>query len=156
MMFHLKHNNTMSLLKFYPADNELGTVSDVWNALLGEAAYFPQSSSKPSVYSKVKVNVREEDSRFEVEVEAPGRKKEDFKLTLDEGVLTIASEEKAENETEKDGYKVREFRASKFSRSFRLPRNIDLGNVEAAYNDGILLISLPKLAEKQPKLLEVK
>ena len=99
------------------------------------------------------VNVKETDNEFEIEVAAPGMKKDDFKVSYDNGRLTISSEKKEEKES-KDDKKVtrREFSYQSFQRSFTVAENvIDYEKIAASYKDGILYIKLPKLDEVKPK-----
>ncbi len=101
------------------------------------------------------VNIHESDDNFLVAVAAPGKLREDFKIELDNDVLTISSEEKKENETsEKKGrYTRREFSYSTFKRAFSLPETVDNEKISASYNNGVLEINLPKREEAkvQPK-----
>lgn len=99
------------------------------------------------------VNVKEEDKGFHIEMAAPGLKKEDFKIELENDVLKISAEFNEENNTEEQGqYSRREFRYASFSRSFRLPENtVDSEKINASYQDGILMIEVPKREEAQPK-----
>ncbi|MEL6592585.1 MAG: Hsp20/alpha crystallin family protein, partial [Bacteroidota bacterium] len=98
------------------------------------------------------VNVKEEDDKFLLEVSAPGRNKEDFKLEVNNKVLTISSEWKEENETEKAGkYTRREFRYGSFQRSFTLPNTVEGENIKAHYENGVLLLTLPKREEAKDK-----
>lgn len=103
------------------------------------------------------VNVKETENEFVLEVAAPGMKKEDIQLELDDQVLTISSEKKEEKETEseKEKFTLREFSYSSFKRSFTLPESIDSSKIAADYTDGVLKIELPKREEAkvQPKRL---
>ena len=103
-----------------------------------------------------RVDVREDAEHVYVEAELPGLAKEDLKITLEDGVLTIAGEKKLENEEEREGYQVRERRYGKFSRRFELPSVVDEGKVRANLKDGVLLVTLDKRAEVRPKRIEVK
>lgn len=100
------------------------------------------------------VNIKEDDNSFELEVAAPGMKKSDFKIDLDNDVLTISSEkkeEKSENDNNK-GYSRREFSYTSFERSFTLPENqVDYDKISAKYEDGVLRIALPKREEAKVK-----
>ena len=98
------------------------------------------------------VNVRESENEYELEVAAPGMKKDSFKVNLDKDQLTISSEWKDEKK-EKDGdYTRREFSYQSFQRSFTIPDNlVDGEKISAKYNDGILNIKLPKREEAKPK-----
>ncbi len=98
------------------------------------------------------VNIKESEDGFEVEMAAPGFDKGDFKIEVNENVLTISSEVKAENE-EKEGevYTKKEFSYQSFTRSFTLPEMVDEDNISAKYENGILRISIPKKEEAKPK-----
>ena len=98
------------------------------------------------------VNIRENDQEFTIEVAAPGMKKDDFNINLDNNQLCISSETKNETENKEENYSRKEFSYQSFSRSFRLPVNlIDNNKISAKYNDGILCVSLPKKEEAKPK-----
>ncbi len=98
------------------------------------------------------VNVRENDNEYIIEVAAPGMKKNDFNVSVDNNQLNISSERKEEKESKDEKFSRREFCYQSFHRSFQLP--IDLVNgdkISAKYNDGILNIRLPKKEEAKPK-----
>ncbi|MFZ5429760.1 MAG: Hsp20/alpha crystallin family protein [Bacteroidota bacterium] len=99
------------------------------------------------------VNVKESDDAFEIEVAAPGMNKEDFKVNLENNVLTISSEKKEERKKEEKGqYTRREFSYQSFQRSFTIPENLVEGDqISAKYCDGLLCIHLPKKEEVKPK-----
>ena len=92
------------------------------------------------------VNIAENDDSFILEVAAPGKTKKDFNLELDNGVLTISSEDKKENETKENGgrFTRREFSYSSFKRAFSLPETVEADKITAQYKEGVLVINLPK------------
>ena len=98
------------------------------------------------------VNVKEKKDGFEIEMSAPGLKKEDFNVELNNNVLTISCEKKEEEETkDEDGrYTRREFMYQSFSRSFNLPDTIDPEKIDAKYEDGILKLIVPKVEKVLP------
>jgi HSP20 family protein len=100
-------------------------------------------------FSTPAVNVKETEGAFEVEVAAPGLKKDDFTINLDRKVLTISSkkEEKQEEKDEEGNYTRREFSYRSFARSFTLPELVDEEKITASYEDGVLLITIPKKEE---------
>jgi HSP20 family protein len=105
------------------------------------------------------VNVRETDKAFEVEVAAPGLTKKDFKITAENGLLTISSERNEEREEKEKDYTRKEFSYSAFSRSFSLPENINEDDIKARYEDGILKLDISKKMINEPKTkraIEVK
>ncbi len=108
----------------------------------------------------VPVNVKETDKQYEVAVIAPGLKKEDFKIHVQNDRLTISFEHQEESsEEDKDkGWIRKEYRQQSFSRSFTLDDTVDAGKIDARYNDGILLLNLPKKEGTAPvsKTIEVR
>ena len=101
------------------------------------------------------VNVVETDKSFDMEVAAPGMKKEDIDVSLHEGTLTVSGERKSERE-EKDGETFRSERFyGRFQRSVLLPTKVAADKVNASYKDGILTVTLPKTEEAKPKQIQV-
>lgn len=90
------------------------------------------------------VNVIETDTGYNLELAAPGMKKEDFNVEIKNGMLTISAETKKEAEEKKENYARREFSYHAFSRAFRLPENAMTEKVDATYADGVLKLMLPK------------
>lgn len=99
------------------------------------------------------VNVKENDEAFEIEVAAPGMTKNDFRVSLENNLLTISSEKKEERKEEEKGrFTRREFSYQSFQRSFTVPENLVEGDkISAKYCEGILCITLPKKEEIKPK-----
>ena len=91
------------------------------------------------------VNISEEKETFLVEVAVPGMKKDDFKISMDEGMLTISAETESEKETKVTNFPRREYNFETFERSFRLPENVAEENVLAKYENGVLKIQLNKV-----------
>ena len=107
------------------------------------------------------VNLKETDDKLEVDLAAPGMKKEDFKVEIDNNMLIVSSEKKEEKEEtgKKDNYIRKEFNYQSFYRSFSLPEYIDEDKVEANYKDGILHISIAKKEngkKKEHKTIAIK
>ena len=91
------------------------------------------------------VNIIEKDDKFLIEMAAPGLRKEDFKINIENGILQIDSESQKEVEEEKDNYTRKEFNYSSYSRSFTLPENASEENIAASYENGVLKLKLQKL-----------
>lgn len=106
------------------------------------------------------VNIKENDNEFVVEVAVPGMDKNDFKIDLDNNILTISSEKVNNNEESGDKYTRREYSYQSFKRSFTLPKNIvDSEKIKARYNAGELVIEIPKKEEAKPipaRLIEIQ
>lgn len=75
--------------------------------------------------------------------------KEDFNVSVDDGVLIVSSEKEQSNEDEQEDYKRREFSYTSFKRSFNLPSNVDAENIKAKHENGVLYVELPKKEETQ-------
>ncbi|HAI41335.1 MAG TPA: molecular chaperone Hsp20, partial [Maribacter sp.] len=84
------------------------------------------------------VNVIENDKNYEIEVAAPGLKKDQFNITVENGLLTVSGNTTSEEETKEKNYTRKEFTTKSFSRSFTLPENIDEESIKAKYEDGIM------------------
>jgi len=111
-------------------------------------------SSTNNVYgsSLPAVNIKEDENQFAVEVAAPGLNKDDFKIEIENDVLTLSSEKEVSDEAADSSYKRREFRYASFRRTFALPENlVDADKIEAIYKDGVLNVTLPKREEAKPK-----
>lgn len=93
------------------------------------------------------VNIYETNDAFHLELIAPGLRKENFKVNLEDGTLTISFEKSSENE--KQDYKTHrhEFKASSFKRTFTVDNKIVADKIQAKYEDGILKLLLPKKEE---------
>jgi HSP20 family protein len=103
------------------------------------------------------VNIHETNDGFHLELNAPARKKEDFKMSVEKDVLTISYQKK--EDTENKDYKTlrKEFAAASFKRSFNVDKNIDTDLIKAKYEDGILSVYLPKkeAVKVQPKEINI-
>ena len=106
-----------------------------------------------SAYSFVpRVDIIEAEKAFEIHVAVPGMNKEDFKLDLNDNLLTISGERKFTKEKkDNNNFHSIETQYGTFTRSFSLPENVDAGKISAAYNNGILEITVPKDEKKTLK-----
>lgn len=106
------------------------------------------------------VNIIERDTSYTLNVAAPGMKKEDFNIELNNELLTISANQESSKETNEEiNYTRREFSFTSFKRSFNLPDTINTAEIEATYTDGILSVQLPKREEArvQPaRLIDIK
>lgn len=118
--------------------------TDPWRDFLSVDNFF--DSNWPRRWDKdlPAVNISENDRNYSLEVIAPGFEKGDFKLKVDDDLLTISAESKSENKEDDKEYTRREYSYNSFTRSFRLPDNVNDVNISANYKDGVLNIELPK------------
>lgn len=104
------------------------------------------------------VNTREGEHAYHVEVDLPGVKKDDIHVDVKDNVVTISGEWKTKKEVKEEDYYKVESDYGKFERSFTLPENVDVENIHAESQDGVLEVIIPKLekVDKQPKRIEIK
>lgn len=106
----------------------------------------------------VRANIRDFDDRFEIELAAPGFAKEQFSVTAEDRTLIVSGKYVASTETEQPAGRIarREFSTASFERRFTLPRNVDTDQIGATYTNGILTVTLPKMAEvKNQRTVEI-
>ncbi len=113
-------------------------------------------ANTPAV-SAFRTDVLDTGDAFKLECELPGFKKEDIKIDIENDCLTISAERKLDKKEEKENYVKRERIYGSFSRSFDVS-GINVDGIEAAYNDGVLNVTLPKKAAEVPasRRLEIK
>lgn len=97
-------------------------------------------------------NVSETPKEYKLELAAPGLDRKDFKVEIDNGVLTISAEKEEEKNEKEGGYSKREYSFNSFSRSFALPDNVRDSSIDAKYENGVLRIVIPKEKETPAKL----
>lgn len=104
------------------------------------------------------VNIVETNDDYQLELNVPGRKKDDFKITVDKNILTVSFEKKEEEKDESKKVIKKEFVMQSFKRSFTLDEKINADEINAKYEDGLLLLTLPKKEEVKvlPKEIAVK
>jgi HSP20 family protein len=102
------------------------------------------------------VDIVEKDDHFEIKADLPGVKKEDLKVHLENGVMTIEATHKEEKSEQKDGKVIRkERRTGAFMRSFTLGSNVHESDIKASFADGVLTIAAPKLKPEVPKTRQI-
>ncbi|MEO8584118.1 MAG: Hsp20/alpha crystallin family protein [Flavitalea sp.] len=98
----------------------------------------------PNVAGNPEVNISDSPNAYHLELNVPGRNKEDFKISIEKDLLTVSFEKKEEVKTEGVNTIRREFSFNTFKRSFTVDERIDTSNIQAKYDNGILKIELPK------------
>ncbi len=124
----------------------------IWNDFFNDDFFKNTGLSETSATTPA-VNIKENEEKYTIELAAPGKKKDDFNIKLDQNLLTISSEEKSESTEEKkdENYTRREYRYSSFSRSFTLPDAADNEKISDHYKDGVLSIEINKKEEAKVK-----
>ena len=131
----------------------------------GDVYNLPSFSLKKAIYAP-KVDVKEDDASYTLQMDLPGKTDKDVKIELDRNVLTISSEAESVNEEKddksdkkKDGGKekwlIKERSYSQFSRSFTIPDDVDSNNLSANVKNGVLTVVMPRHAPPSPRRITV-
>ena len=121
--------------------------------------FFNQLNSANCNGNSPAVNISEDETRYTIEVAAPGIARKDFNLEIEKDILTISTEKKESKDENKPNFLRREFDYQTFKRSFQLPETIEQDKIKASHDSGILTLTLPKKEEeiqKAPRQIEVK
>ena len=130
-------------------------LATVWN--LSSPRSSSQEESLTVAQWTPRVDICEDDKEFVIKAELPEMKKEDVKVTLEDGTLTISGERKLEKEEKNQTYHRIDREYGTFFRSFLLPVGVSGDNVSADFKDGVLKVRLPKDAKSaSAKTIEIK
>src|ERR1700755_204461 len=145
----------MTLVKFNDKRNNalMPGFNDVFDSIFTDTFF-----SERMVTRVPAVNISETENNYQVELAAPGLKKEDFKLNLERNQLTISVAQTSDQQDNQKNYSKREYSYSSFVRSFTLPESADHGQIEASYTDGVLKIDIAKREEAKAvrRQIEIK
>jgi len=129
----------MTMIKWHSRNPLADMVTNLFDNDLAD--FFGKKACDPAA------NILENPDSFELHIAAPGLKKDDFKISLDNSILTISAEMEDQKNEESKTYTRKEFYYGSFSRSFTLPKTIDMDKIKADYESGILKVTLPKREE---------
>ena len=119
--------------------------------------YYSHSGREITNTSWPKIDITEEEKEYTFKADLPGLEKKDISISVEEGVLSITGEKKAELEKKEKGrYYHLERSYGKFRRAFSLPEYVDEKNINASLKNGVLEVSLRKTEPPKPKKIEVK
>ncbi|QSZ41078.1 Hsp20 family protein [Sulfurimonas aquatica] len=117
---------------------------DLLNSMLDDYAPRSEGSNLNADFSPA-INTREGEFAYHVEVDLPGIKKEDIDISVEDNRLIISGERKIKEEIKEENYYKVESSFGSFSRSFSLPEGVDIENIHAENEDGVLEVIVPKL-----------
>ncbi|KLT66716.1 Hsp20/alpha crystallin family protein [Pedobacter sp. BMA] len=133
----------MTLVKFNPEKKNNALMpgfNDIFESVLSDSFFADRKlNTLPAV------NISETPESFHIELAAPGLKKEDFKVSVERETLTISTQQ--ESQSSDRTYNKREFSFHSFTRAFTLPESANVDGIQASYNDGILMLTIPKKEE---------
>ena len=146
----------MNLIKWDPF-RELEDVSNRLNRIFGRSTARAESGQEMLAVAdwSPSIDISETDAAYLIKAEIPGVKKEDVKVTIQDGMLTIQGERKMEKEEKGKKFHRVERSYGSFVRSFRIPDNADEDSVKAEFKDGMLNVTLAKSAKAKAKSVNV-
>jgi len=119
---------------------------DLFNEFINNFNSMIEQEEPQEVFDFVpSVNTREGKEAYHIDVDLPGVKKEDVEISVDKNILTIKGKRETKNEVKENDYYRVESAYGTFQRSFTLPEKVDIENIRAASEDGVLEIIIPKL-----------
>lgn len=134
---------------------ELSTLQDRFNSLFENFAEVSGKDQLAAGSFVPLVDVYEDEHNLVLKLEVPGMNEEDLHVSLENNTLTVSGERKFDKEEKEENFHRIERRYGSFARTFRLPNTVDAEKVDAAYDKGILKITLGKRAEAKPKQIKV-
>jgi HSP20 family protein len=144
----------MSLIKFKNQPSHWGAFDHFFNDFF-EGEFNPGKITRTA--SVPAANIIEKENGYHVELAAPGMTKNDFKIELNEDLLTIRTEKSENKEEKNERFTKREFNYTSFVRSFRIPENVDVEKINARYENGILQLEIPKTeVEETSKVRQIE
>ncbi|TLY17123.1 MAG: Hsp20/alpha crystallin family protein [Nitrospirae bacterium] len=138
-----KGGSTMMLANYTPFDVDK-FLSDALGTVGAETVWAPAC------------NAYEVEQGFWIQAALPGMERKDINISLEDGLLTLKGERKEETAESQRTYFLREIGSGPFSRSFRLPTNVDASKASATYKDGVLTVGLPKREEAKPSRITIE
>jgi HSP20 family protein len=143
-MTHVKFNNRPVVRPYDSFFTDFFNLPATWGTASGNSV-------------SVSANVTETPQAYYLDLNVPGRNKEDFRINIEKDLLTVSYEKKEEQKTEGLNSIRTEFNFNSFKRSFSLDERIDSANIQAKYENGILKIELPKKEQvkEEPKTISV-
>jgi len=147
--------NEMAIVRWSPFRDLMGIQQEV-NRLFDDLMTRRAEAGMEGAVWVPAVDVAETEEFIKVKVEAPGVAKEDFKISVQNNVLTVRGERKMEKETSEENYHRVERVYGSFFRAIELPSAVQTDKVSANYKDGVLTITLPKSEEAKPKEIAVE
>ena len=133
------------LVKQYTPFNDIRKGFDIVNAIINSVEDHKTEETAQNLVDFVpKINMRESENEYVIEVELPGVHKENVDIQIDANLLTVSGERAIKEDVQEEEYRKVESSYGKFSRAFTLPKRIDTSKIEARFELGMLEITVPK------------
>lgn len=137
-----------SVLMSMPAKSQVHVYPDAFDTLFDTMIFSPQKMPDQRFIGP-KMDVADLQDKIEIKAELPGMDENNVNVTIKDAILTLSGERKETTEEQNKSYYIKETSSGAFSRSVRLPDNIDEDRIEAVFKDGILTIVIPKTEMKE-------
>lgn len=134
-----------AIISAVPSYAQMPTYQDPFDSFFNNIVFQPQRLALRSV-AEPRMNMIDLGDKLEIKAELPGIDEKDITLTCENGILTLSGERKQETEETGQTYYIQEISSGSFSRSIRLPQNVDESKIDAQFKKGILTIIIPKIA----------
>jgi HSP20 family protein len=146
----------MALIRWEPV-GELNTIQNEMNRLFNTFfdASTPGSGQTPTRRWIPAMDVVETDGEFVLRADLPGLSQDDVNIELEDNVLTVSGQRKAEHEERKEGYYRVERSSGSFSRALTLPEGVDPEKVTANFDRGVLEVRIPKPEQRKPRKVTI-
>lgn len=143
------------LVRRDPLFREMNAWRNAMDRLMGDAIENSGYWDRPSAWS-LALDVTESDDNFMVKASIPGINPDDLEITFSDNVLTIKGEAFETEESEETVWHLRERRFGAFQRSITLPTPVNVDDIDASYQDGVLTLTIPKVEEVKPRRINVR
>lgn len=147
----------MTLVKWSPRSRQVERVHDAFDAMIQDL--LSNTWGNPAELATdwlPSTDIVESDSHYAVKMDLPGMRRDEIKVSVQNGTLTVSGSRSRENTENAKGYTRFERSYGSFTRTFQVPNSIDAKRIEASYKDGVLSLTLPKSEEARPKEIEVR
>jgi HSP20 family protein len=147
----------MALVRWEPA-REIHSLQQEMNRLFGTFFDTPSTGSGNGAARRwiPAMDLVETDEQFVLRADLPGLSESDVAIELEDNVLTISGERKAEHEERKEGYYRVERATGAFRRSLTLPEGVDADGIAATFDKGVLEVRIPKPEERKPRKVQIQ
>jgi HSP20 family protein len=144
----------MAIVRWEPL-RELSTLQNEMNRLFGQVFDTPANGPATMRRWMPAMDLVETEDHFVLRADLPGLSEEDVTIEVEDRVLTVSGERKAEHETSKEGYHRFERAFGAFSRSLTLPEGTDAEAVQANFDRGVLEVRIPKPEQRKPRKISI-
>lgn len=135
--------------------NSPGSLLDSWETWTKEMDRLLSSADRSNFIRQPACDISESDNAYMIEFDMPGVKSDEIDIQIDSNQLVISATRKRENEVNEENFHRIERHYGEYRRTFSLPQNVEVDQIEADYSDGVLTVALPKSEVAKPKKIKI-